>query len=107
MLATYFAHQTPHRNEDVLADAALEQRGKAVIAAQNCATCHGDRLTGSTIAPRLAGQGEIYLGDQLAAFKHGTRQDPTEAMNTMANALSEDDIKIVARYAAGLPPTPK
>jgi cytochrome c553 len=54
--------------------------------------------------PRLAGQGEAYLVAQLVAFKRGERPDPTEAMNTTAASLSDQDIKTAARYLAGLTP---
>ena len=105
-LAGYFARQTPERNEAASEDAALERHGQALITAKDCASCHGERLMGSPIAPRLAGQGELYLVDQLSAFKRGARQDPTQAMNGMAAALSEEEIKAAAHHLAGLSPAP-
>ncbi|MBN3815448.1 c-type cytochrome [Paraburkholderia sp. Se-20369] len=102
--ATYFARQTPARNEDVSADAALEKRGLALVQARSCQACHGSNLMGKDQVPRLAGQGEDYLAKQLADFKTGARKDQTGAMNGLAATLSSEDIPAVARYLAGLTP---
>ncbi|HEF5873166.1 TPA: c-type cytochrome [Burkholderia cenocepacia] len=103
-LATYFARQAPARNEAVPADAALDKRGMALVAARSCSACHGAALTGKDPAPRLAGQGQLYLEAQLAAFRSGERHDPTGAMNALAATLSGDDTRAVAHYLAGLSP---
>lgn len=102
--ADYFAKQAPARNEDVPADAALDKRGLDVVQTQSCQACHGAKLTGKDLAPRLAGQGEDYLARQLAAFKSGARKDPTGAMNGLAATLSSEDISAVAHYLARLSP---
>ena len=85
-------------------DDALDQRGQRVVAANGCAACHGEKLSGGPLAPRIAGQGQLYLSDQLSAFKCGQRTDPTQAMNAMAGTLSDEDIKAVAHYLAKLNP---
>lgn len=103
-LATYFARQAPERNEAVPADAALAQRGMALVTARGCQACHGAALTGKDHMPRLAGQGQHYLEAQLAAFRSGQRHDPTGAMNGVAATLSGDDTRAIAHYLAGLPP---
>ncbi|WP_176048724.1 c-type cytochrome [Burkholderia sp. BCC1644] len=103
-LATYFARQAPARNEAVAADAALDGHGMALVEARSCRACHGAALTGKDPAPRLAGQGQLYLESQLAAFRSGERRDPTGAMNGLAATLSGDDTRAVAHYLAGLSP---
>ncbi|WP_321803031.1 c-type cytochrome [Burkholderia sp. BCC1993] len=103
-LATYFARQAPERNEVVPADTALAQRGMALVTARSCQACHGAALTGKNHVPRLAGQGQLYLEAQLAAFRSGQRHDPTGAMNGVAATLSGDDTRAVAHYLAGLSP---
>ncbi|MDS0846140.1 c-type cytochrome [Burkholderia cenocepacia] len=103
-LATYFARQAPARNEAVPADAALDKRGMALVEARSCRACHGAALTGKDPAPCLAGQGQLYLEAQLAAFRSGERHDPTGAMNALAATLSGDDTRAVAHYLAGLSP---
>ncbi|WP_395505563.1 c-type cytochrome [Ectopseudomonas hydrolytica] len=75
-----------------------------MIAAKGCATCHGEGLAGGPLGPRLAGQGEGYLVDQLNAFKQGQRQDPTQAMNAMASTLSAEEIRAAAHFLAGQAP---
>ena len=103
-MAAYFARQTPTKNERVEADATLEQRGLAVVRASSCQACHGVALLGKDRTPRLAGQGEGYLENQLSAFKTGQRLDPNGPMNGIAAVLSANDIRAVARYIAGLSP---
>jgi cytochrome c553 len=103
-LAIYFADQRPGRNETRQADTALEKRGLDLIHARSCQACHGASLLGKDQAPRLAGQGEAYLASQLAAFKSGRRHDPSGAMNGVAATLSDEEIRSVAGYLAGLAP---
>ena len=58
---------------------------------QACAACHGQM--GMSIlpdAPNLAGQPEIYLTQQLKAYRSGKRVH--EVMSLMAKSLSDDDI---------------
>ncbi|MFO7593214.1 MAG: c-type cytochrome, partial [Pseudomonadota bacterium] len=44
----------------------------------SCVACHSvDGNSVNPIWPKLAGQHEGYIADQLAAFKSGDRQDPT------------------------------
>lgn len=100
-LAAYFARQTADKAETPARDAALAQSGQATVAAKGCATCHGEGLAGGPLGPRLAGQSEGYLMDQLNAFKHGQRHDPSMAMNTVASTLSEQEIRATAYFLAG------
>lgn len=103
-LAEYFTRQRPVITEPPKRDEPLARQGQATITARGCSACHGQDLSGSPLGPRIAGQGEAYLRDQLKAFRHGTRQDPTQAMNAMASLLSERDIQATAHYLASLPP---
>jgi len=66
---------------------------------QTCVGCHGP--TGIAPDPsraNLKGQHELYLVNQMKAFKAGTRKDPTKVMNMMMLPLSEEDMKAIARY---------
>ncbi|GAB3627964.1 cytochrome C signal peptide protein [Pandoraea terrae] len=103
-LAAYFAKQTATKSEDVPADAELDKQGMSLVQARSCQACHGATLMGKDQAPRLAGQGEAYLANQLAAFKSGERHDLTGAMNGVATTLSQDDIGAVAHYLARISP---
>ncbi len=51
--------------------------------------------------PRLAGQHQEYTGAQLTAFRAGTRKNSAQ-MTTIAKRLSDDEMKAVADYIAGL-----
>ena len=53
--------------------------------------------------PRLAGQWAEYTENQLKTFRSGERgNDPEKMMRTIAAKMSDQEIKAVAEYAAGL-----
>jgi cytochrome c553 len=67
-----------------------------------CAACHG--ANGASVSdsiPNLAGQRVAYLGNQLKAWKDGTRKNPI--MNAIAAQLSADDMANLAAFYAQLP----
>lgn len=99
-LAAHFAKMTPVPNATFHADAAHATRGEALVKANNCAACHGQQLEGKDLFPRLAGQGYVYVRDQLTRFKSGARHDASGAMQAVAGALSEQDIEDVAQFIA-------
>jgi cytochrome c553 len=99
-LAAHFAKMTPVSNATFHANAARAARGEALVKANNCAACHGEKLEGKDVFPRLAGQGYVYLRDQLARFRSGARRDATGAMPAVAAALSNQDIEDVAQFLA-------
>jgi cytochrome c553 len=69
-----------------------------------CGQCHGPAGQGvGTAFPRLAGQGATYIENEIAAWKDGKRgNDPLHLMSGIAHKLSDDDVKAVAAYYAGL-----
>lgn len=92
----------------VARDKALVQRGQQIWRAgvkatgvPACAGCHGAAGHGIPAQyPRLAGQHpELNLG-WLKAYAAGTR--PSEVMGPIATRLSENDMKAVTEYIAGL-----
>ncbi|WP_194792403.1 c-type cytochrome [Pseudomonas sp. UFMG81] len=103
-LAEYFARQAPQIVDTPEADEALRARGQASVAARGCTACHGAQLSGSPVGPRIAGQGQAYLLEQLIAFKQGHRTDPSGAMNATASLLAQDEMQALAHYLAGLAP---
>lgn len=88
--------------------AALGQKiwrgGVAATGVPACAGCHGP--TGAGIPaqyPRLSGQFADYIAAQLKAFKEGARaNDPNAMMRGVAARMTEQEIRAVAEYAAGL-----
>jgi cytochrome c553 len=82
----------------------LWRGGNAASGVPACAGCHGP--TGAGIPaqyPRLSGQFAEYLAAQLKAFKEGARaNDPNGMMRGVAARMTEQEIRAVAEYAAGL-----
>jgi cytochrome c553 len=103
-MAAYYARQVAARSEEPPADAALEARGRAAVQARSCQACHGEGLMGKDLAPRLAGLGQGYLTNELAAFKTGERRDAGGVMNGVAAALAKEDIPALAHYLAAVSP---
>lgn len=69
-----------------------------------CAGCHGPDGAGIPGQyPRLSGQFAEYVDAQLKLFRAGTRvNDPNGMMRGVAARMSDEEIKAVAEYAAGL-----
>lgn len=108
-LAAFYASQKPKpaaaSDKDL---AALGQKiwrggiaGKSVAA---CAGCHGPDGAGIPGQyPRLAGQFAEYVDAQLKLFRAGGRaNDPNGMMRGVAARMSDQEIRAVAEYAAGL-----
>jgi cytochrome c553 len=67
-----------------------------------CASCHGATGAGLPIQyPRLAGQHQDYTIAQLTAFRSGARKN-SAPMAVLAKRMSDDEMKAVADYIAGL-----
>jgi cytochrome c553 len=103
-LAAYFAGVPPVANRYFKPDAQLREKGLHLVAAANCAACHGAQLMGHDQFPRLAGQGYDYLLAQFDDFASGTRSEPTGVMKNLAMGFSPEDRKAVATYLASLDP---
>lgn len=71
-------------------------------AAATCAACHGvDGNPSDPMYPRLAGQGEKFIAQQLALFATGQRNTGLAAvMAPFAQALSPQDMRNVGAYFA-------
>ncbi len=79
--------------------AADRSAGKAK--ARVCVACHGvDGLSKLPDAPNLAGNSELYLRTQLAAYRAGDRQHPQ--MSIIAKGLSDEDIADLAAWYSAI-----
>lgn len=71
-----------------------------------CTGCHAPDGTGNAAAgfPRLSGQHADYIEKQLTNFRAGNRinDGDTSPMRTIADKLSDAEIKAVANFIAGL-----
>jgi cytochrome c553 len=70
-----------------------------------CISCHGDKLQGVGLVPRIAGRSPTYLLRQLLAFQTGARAGATglPMLPVVANLEISNMIDVVA-YAASLQP---
>jgi cytochrome c553 len=110
-LAAYFSGQSLRPAAAAADDKNLAALGQAIYRGGNlktgvaaCAGCHGP--TGAGIPkqyPRIAGQFAQYIEAQLKAFRSGARaNDPNGMMRGVAARMTDQEIKAVAQYAAGL-----
>jgi len=80
--------------------AADREAGRAK--AKMCIACHA--INGASLrpdAPHLWGQVELYLAEQLRAYRSGERK--SEVMKIIAAPLSDEDIDNLAAGFAGIP----
>jgi cytochrome c553 len=108
-VAAYFASQAPKpgasTNKDLVAQGQqLYRGGNTATGVPACAGCHGPGGAGIPAQyPRLSGQYAEYTTAQLTAFRSGERSnDPNQMMRTIAARMSDQEIKAVADYIAGL-----
>ena len=106
--AAYFARQTPAPGK--VEDPALASVGKKLYDDGNvetgvpaCAGCHQPKGEGNARYPRLAGQHQAYTLQQMTDFKSGARaNDKGKVMRAVAERMSEQEMKSVSEYLAGL-----
>lgn len=74
---------------------------RSLEAATTCTACHGQNgISLSPAWPTLAGQHEDYLEHALNQYRDGTRKNPV--MGPLAAALTDEDVKLLARYYSRL-----
>ena len=108
VMAAHFASQTPARgavqNPQLAAQGkVLYEEGNRATGVPGCVGCHLPNGVGYQRYPRLAGQPRAYIVQQLADFKSGARSnDRARVMRAVAGRLTDEEIKAVAEYVAGL-----
>ena len=81
---------------------ALAQQGHAPADVRACVPCHRiDGIAPDEEVPHLAGQHEVYLYNQLQAFRAGRRKQTD--MHHMTKDMTDEDMLSLARYFANLP----
>ena len=114
-LGLYFSQQKPKglAAKDaalVTAGQKLYRGGDAATGLPACSACHAPNGAGvPKNYPRLAGQYAEYTYAQLKAFKSGERAADAAGkdvngriMATIANKMTDDQMKAVAEYTSGL-----
>ena len=71
------------------------------VKARMCVVCHGEYGVGVLPnAPNLAGQPEIYLAEQLKAYRSGARSN--EIMSVIAKPLTDAEIADLSAWFASI-----
>jgi cytochrome c553 len=107
-LGAYFGAQKPTSGQVLDPKAAAIGRklyldGDEDKGVPACAGCHDADGSGNKRFPRLAGQHREYLIEQMHNFKNDVRNyAAARLMREVAKRLSDDEIKAVAEFLAGL-----
>ena len=70
-----------------------------------CSACHGKDAKSPIMPmyPKIAGQNEAYLVQQMKDIKSGARSNGmTAAMKGIMHMVSEEEIAAIAKYLSGL-----
>ena len=106
-IAAYLAKQSISQgvaqNKDTIElGQSIYRGGIAAKGVPACAACHSPTGAGiSAQYPLLGGQWAEYTNAQLLAFREGVRKNSSQ-MTTIATKLSDQEMKAVADYMAGL-----
>lgn len=107
-LAAHFAQQNPLpgevREPQLLASGkAMYDDGNVASGVPACVGCHQERGVGNERNPRVAGQQQAYAIEQIQQFRSGKRtNDRIKAMRHVAERMTDEEIRAVAEYLAGL-----
>ena len=99
-IAAYYSALPPPAAKSGNADKIA--KGQQIAGTQYCNSCHGPQLQGQKHIARLAGQSPEYVTAQLKNIRSGARIDMDGTMGSAARGLSDEDIEVLATYAASL-----
>ena len=105
-LGVYYSQMPATANEVRDRDLAVVGRyiyhhGNRFSGVPACAGCHGPNAAGSPALPRLAGQNELYLENQIRQFNKRERTNDNEVMHVIASKMTELEVKAVSEYLSG------
>ncbi len=89
----------------VLASQAVSAGGAELYKTKTCWACHGKdaKTTAMPSYPKIAGQNEAYIIQQMRDIKSGKRNNgQTAAMKGVMGLVSDDDIQQIAKYLSSL-----
>lgn len=108
-LAAYFSSQDATPGES--SEDAVVQGNKLYVGGDlkrgitACIACHGPKGNGTSLSgfPDISGQHSDYIASQLKAFRSGDRANSLNGMMAdIAKRLTDEDIKVISNYVAGL-----
>jgi cytochrome c553 len=100
-LAKYFAQKKWPALGQPAAPADVVTRAQRANGSIGCTGCHQGEYQGDGTQPRLAGQWKEYMQQTMLDFRTQKRGN-NPGMSDLMKATSEEDIKAMAEYAAGL-----
>jgi cytochrome c553 len=108
-LAAYFSSQdaTPGESsqDSIVQGNKLYVGGDLKRGITACIACHGPKGNGTSLSgfPDISGQHSDYIASQLKAFRSGDRANSLNGMMAdIAKRLTDEDIKVISNYVAGL-----
>lgn len=109
VLGSYFAKQSLQHGKtppEVVKQAEkLYRGGDMARGLPACIACHGPKGNGTELSgfPRISGQHPAYTKAQLEKFRAKSRNNDLNAMmQDVAAKLSDDEIRVLSEYLAGL-----
>lgn len=109
-VAAWYSQQPPPApqpgDQDLDSARRIVQQGDSKRMIPACSVCHGANGRGEPVdTPALGGQKAAYLEQTLLAYRSGARHnDIYRRMRLIVQPLSEEEIKQLAAYYAGLGP---
>jgi cytochrome c553 len=107
-LSVYFAGQKPQPVPGT--EPGLMALGKQIYldglpdkGVPACAGCHEEDGAGTSRFPRVAGQHVEYIVDQFNQYATGKRKFGKKVMRTVAERMTEQEVRAVAEYVATMP----
>jgi cytochrome c553 len=100
-LARHYARLKPEPTDEPV-DQTLVARGKALASDLRCGSCHLPAYEGREQMPRLAHQRIDYLIQSMTAYREGARSGIDTSMNGVMVGVSDQDIRALAHYLAGI-----
>lgn len=85
--------------------AVIAEDGAALYAKKTCTACHGKdgKTTLLPAYPKIAGNNEVYLLQQMKDIKSGARSNGmTAAMKGVMGLVSDSEMAAIAKYLAAL-----
>jgi cytochrome c553 len=102
-LAEHFSKLPAKSMESGPADAALVKQATELTKKRHCGVCHLADFHGQNQVPRLAGQREQYLANELRAYRDNKRAGGDTVMAEALYGVSDADIKALAHFLSRRP----
>jgi len=103
-LAEHFSKLPAKAMESGAADPSLMKIGKEKASQLRCGVCHLSDFSGQKQMPRLAGQRERYLANEMRAYRDNKRAGGDTIMAATLYGVSDADISALAHFLSRAAP---